>query len=53
MYPVHIVNGFPGIKSQIFWYLVIGEAVCLIDIVINFFLQEIDEEGNSRNEPLS
>lgn len=52
MYPCHIVNGFPGVKSHLLWYLAIAEAVCMIDIVINFFLQQLDEEGNSRCEPL-
>lgn len=53
MYPYHIVNDFPGIKSVKLWLLVIAETCCLFDIIINFFLQEMDEQENSRLLPLA
>jgi len=51
-YPYYSVNGFPQPWSFQFWRLCALESIFLIDIILNFFLQELDEENKSRNHPL-
>ena len=56
MYPYFTVNKLPNITdwtSINLWLLFSAELVCFLDIVIHFFLQEADEEGISKLEPLS
>ena len=53
MYPYFTVNGLPSIDSIGFILIVTTEMICFFDIVINFFLQEVDEEGNPKKESRS
>jgi len=46
LYPYYNVNGFPGIAK-----LMALEFVFFVEIILNFFLQDLDEEGKSKNEP--
>jgi hypothetical protein len=49
------MNGFPTFESQQwleFCILALSEFLFLVDIVINFILQELDEEGNSKLDTL-
>jgi hypothetical protein len=34
------------------WILILSEAIYFIDIILSFFKQELDEEGNSKYEKL-
>ena len=52
-YPVYTINTFPQPWEISFVILMISEFYFFIDIIINFFLQDIDEEGNSKMEPLA
>ena len=52
MYPYYNVNGFPPYKSYKFIQLVLLDSVFFFDIILNFFLQELDEKGHSKNQPL-
>ena len=52
VYPYYTVFEFPGINSSVFWWIMISEFVCLINIILNFFKQELDEQGQSKNESL-
>ena len=52
LYPYYNVNGFPSINSLELWFLVFIESIFALEIVINFFLQTLDEEGKSKNLPL-
>lgn len=52
LYPYYNVNGFPQIGSKSFWYLVFLEGVFAFEIIMNFFLQDIDEQGCSTNYSL-
>ena len=35
------------------WIIFISETFFLTDIVLSFFKQDLDEEGNSKSEPLT
>ena len=50
MYPYFTVNGLPEVGSLKFVLIIVTEGICFFDIVINFFLQEVDEEGNPKKE---
>jgi hypothetical protein len=52
MYPYYNVNGFPAIGSFNYWILFMLEGVFGFEIIMNFFLQDLDEGGNSLNKPL-
>lgn len=34
------------------WMLIVAETVCFSDMIIHFFLQELDEQGDSKQETL-
>lgn len=53
MYPYYTVNGMPDWISSWMILLVSTELICLFDIVINFILQEVDEEGRTKFEKAS
>ena len=50
------MNGFPKYEQPSekaeFMLLILSEFLFFVDIVINFFLQELDEEGHSKYETL-
>ena len=52
IYPYYSVNGFPDLWSSHFIFLVFLESVFGLEIIMKFFLQELDEEGQSLNETL-
>jgi hypothetical protein len=52
MYPFYNVNGFPPFSSYKFIQLALLDSVFLVDIILNFFMQELDEKGHSKNLPL-
>ena len=52
MYPFYNVNGFPPFNSYKFIQLVLLDSVFFVDIILNFFMQELDEKGQSKNHPL-
>ena len=47
MYPYYSVNHLPtpDLNNVSLWVLLVFEFICLSDMVIKFFLQELDEEG--------
>ena len=49
LYPYYNENGFPSINSLEIWFLIFLESIFAIEILINFFLQTLDEEGKSKN----
>lgn len=51
-YPYYSVNGFPEIYTSQFWQLMMLEAVFGLDILLRFFLQELDEDGKQQDLPL-
>lgn len=51
-YPIYTMNSFPQPWDKNFIFLLLSEFYFFIDIIVNFFLQEVDEEGNSKTEPL-
>ena len=52
VYPYYINNGLPQFPSSNFFALSISESFFLIDIILNFFKQGIDEQGNTLYDPL-
>lgn len=52
LYPFYNVNGFPKFHTLELWFLIMLESIFAIEILVNFFMQTLDEEGKSRNEPL-
>lgn len=50
MYPYYTVNELPEFEvyNTQLWLLIGFESICLVNIVINFFLQELDEDGGSK-----
>jgi hypothetical protein len=52
LYPYYTINGFP-ILGKMFWFLVGLEGVFFIDIILNFFVQCVDENGFYEELPLS
>jgi len=52
-YPYYMVNSFPyKVDDYNLWILILSEAIYFIDIILSFFKQELDEEGNSKYEKL-
>lgn len=52
IYPYYSVNGFPELWSSEFYFLLFLESVFGFEIIIKFFLQKLDEKGQSQFEPL-
>lgn len=54
LYPFYTVNGFPSWSppTSEFWIIVGLECIYAFDIMMNFFLQTLDEEGKSQELPL-
>ena len=52
VYPYYSVFEFPNYETAIFWRIMVSELACFIDIVLNFFKQNLDEQGQSKNENL-
>lgn len=55
MYPYFTVNKLPDFDlfNLNLWLLFGFEFICFVNIVINFFLQEIDEDGGSKQNALA
>lgn len=51
-YPYFMVNEFPSVDQPGTIILMISESIFFIDIVLNFFKQDLDEEGKSKFESL-
>jgi hypothetical protein len=51
-YPYFMVNDFPSIDDPETIILIMSETIFLIDIILNFFKQDLDEEGKSKFESL-
>lgn len=52
VYPYYTVFEFPHYYSSTFWLILVAELICLIDILFNFFKQQLDEQGQPKNEAL-
>lgn len=52
LYPLYNVNGFPKFPSWHFYRLFLLEGVFGVEIILNFFLQDLDEDGKSKGESL-
>lgn len=52
LYPIYIIMGFPEMLSPNFLVLWTVETFFLIDIIMNFFLQKVNEQGNHLNQTL-
>ena len=52
VYPHYTMNGFPLYHQYDFALLGISEGFFIIDIIFNFIKQGIDEEGNTKQEPI-
>ena len=51
-YPFYMVNEFPGFTDPGVLFLFFIEFLFLIDIILSFFKQEINEDGHSKIDPL-
>ena len=51
-YPYFMVNEFPSTDQPGTIILIMSESIFFIDIVLNFFKQDLDEEGKSKFESL-
>ena len=52
-YPYFTVNNFPYYGSASFQVIIFSEAMFFLDILLCFFKQELDEEGNSKFDSLT
>ena len=52
-YPYYTNNGLPEFPHGTFFALWFSETLMFIDIILNFFKQGLDEQGNSLYDPLS
>lgn len=52
VYPAYTLNGFPSQDQFNFWLICFSEALFFIDICLSFFKQELNEEGQSKQESL-
>ena len=43
VYPYYTVFDFPSFRYSTFWWITVMELVCLVQIVMSFFKQELDE----------
>ena len=48
IYPYYNMASFPDVDTPSFWILAVSELFFGIEIILNFFKQEIDEEGKSK-----
>jgi hypothetical protein len=53
LYPFYTANEFPTLGSRYLILLLICEAVYFIDIIIKFFLQDLDVDKASKRDDLS
>mmetsp|Transcript_18773 Transcript_18773/g.28885 ORF Transcript_18773/g.28885 Transcript_18773/m.28885 type:complete len:173 (-) Transcript_18773:2807-3325(-) len=51
-YPYVITTDYPSMTDRSFWTLAVIEGFYFIEIILKFFMQDLDEEGNSKAEPL-
>lgn len=51
-YPYYMVNEFPGFKDPGILIIFLSEFLFLIDIFLSFFKQQLNEDGQSKTEPL-
>ncbi len=51
-YPYYMVNEIPGFKDPGILIIFLSEFLFLVDIILSFFKQEINEDGQSKAEPL-
>jgi len=51
-YPFYTLHGFPSVHDSTFWLMVVFELIFLIDIFVRFFLQNINEVGESLNNSI-
>ena len=52
-YPYFTVNDFPNFSHVSLWVIFISEFIFLINIVLSFFKQDLDEEGETKHDSLS
>ena len=52
VYPFYINNGLPEFPTPNFFALWFSEGFFFIDIILNFFKQGVDEQGNTLYDPL-
>jgi len=52
LYPYYAVHGFPEWNSIGLWILIFFEGVFGVDMILKFFLQGMDEIGQSLNQPI-
>ena len=53
MYPYYTANEFPQFGTRAFFFLWGCELIYLIDMVIHFFLQDLDVDRSSRRDDLA
>lgn len=56
MYPYFTVNSLPGLHeydNPNLWFLLAFETISFFNMVIHFFLQDLDEKSGSKQETLS
>ena len=51
-YPYYMVNDFPGFQNIGILIILLSEFFFLMDIILCFFKQEINEDGQSKMDPL-
>jgi len=51
-YPFYMVTNFPPLDEFGFSIILISEFFFFIDIILSFFKQDLDEEGNTKFESL-
>ena len=51
-YPYYMVNEFPGFEDPGILVIFLSDFLFLIDIILSFFKQEINEDGQSKTDPL-
>ena len=52
LYPIYNVTGYPKFGEFQLFFLIILEGVFFVEIVVNFFMQPLDEQGISKSETL-
>lgn len=51
-YPIIMVTSFPELLSPWFIVMCVCEFIFLIDTILNFFKQELDEAGEPEQDPI-
>lgn len=51
-YPYYMVNSFPDFNSLVMTIIINSKSMFFIDIVLGFFIKEMDDEGNSKFDTL-